>query len=178
MLHSSFYSDRLHMLLINEDHAAMVHPLFQDPSLYTYIPSDPPALIKLQEQYKYWEGRESPDGREYWLNYVMFLGSTGSFVGTLQAGITRETKEASVAYMVVTQHQNKGLATEAVQMLISHLRTQYGVRCVKAWVDTRNTASIRLLEKAGMRRIQFIEKADHFKGQDSDEYVYQVDLPR
>ena len=177
MEHVNFSSERLKMALITQAHAAIVHPVFQDPRLFTYLPDNPPELSKLEKQYAFWEGREAPDGSEYWLNYVLFLSSTGAFVGTLQSGVHRETGEASIAYVIATEFQGIGLGTEATQALVDHLKQNYEIRCVKAWIDTRNQASIQLVEKLGMRRVEFIKNADHFKGQDSDEFVYQMDCP-
>ena len=86
MEHANFSSERLQVVLITREHAAIVHPVFQDPELFTYLPNDPPELERLEKQYAFWEGREAPDGSEYWLNYALFLSSTGAFVGTLQSG--------------------------------------------------------------------------------------------
>ena len=177
MEHANFSSERLQMVLITKEHAAIVHTVFQDPELFTYLPNDPPELERLEKQYAFWEGREAPDGSEYWLNYVLFLSSTGAFVGTLQSGVHRETREASIAYVIATDFQGRGLGTEATRALIAHLKQRYEISGVKAWIDTRNRTSIRLVEKLGMRQVEFIKNADHFKGQDSDEFVYYMDCP-
>ena len=175
MNHRNFTSARMNMVLVTQDHAAIVHRALQDPSLYKYLPEDPPKLKALEERYAFWEGRVSPDESEYWLNYVVFLSNSGAFVGTLQAGIHREDKEASIAYMIVTSSQGQGLGTEATRAMMEHLRQDYQVRCIKAWIDTRNEPSIRLVENLGMRNVEFLPKADHFKGQGSDEFVFQIE---
>lgn len=176
MEHQDFYSDRLHMQLIKREHAALMHPLLQDPALFTYLPADPPQLAKLEERYAFWEARESPDGSEYWLNYVACLSTSGEPVGTLQAGVHREKREASIAYTIVTPFQGQGLGSEATAAMIDHLVNQYQVQRVKAWIDTRNLASIKLVEKVGLSRVELLKDADHFKGQSSDEWVFQMDI--
>ncbi|MBP9708765.1 MAG: GNAT family N-acetyltransferase [Oligoflexales bacterium] len=50
-------------------------------------------------------------------------------------------------------------------------------KSVKAWIDTRNLASINLVKKLGMTQVEFIAKADHFKGTDSDEFVFRIVRP-
>ena len=173
MQHTSFSSKRLNVVLITRDHASQTYPFLNNPSLYTYLPKDPPTLDALEKQYTFWENRESPDGSEYWLNWVVFYQDL--CIGTVQAGVHREKKEASIAYMISSDFQGQGLGTEATGALIDHLRTHYAVKRVKAWIDTRNASSIRLVEKLGLEQIEFLEKADHFKGEDSDEFVYQKD---
>jgi RimJ/RimL family protein N-acetyltransferase len=171
-MHTGFSSERLEMDLISEAHATEAHKLLSDDGLYTYIPQDPLTLEALKRRYRLWEERESPDGTEYWLNWVIF--HQGACVGTLQAGIHRASLEASIAYMIASKSQGYGLATEAVSALIQHLRTHYQVSLVKAWIDTRNLASLRVVEKVGLKRVEYIKDADHFKGNKSDEFVYQL----
>lgn len=176
MKHHDFSSERMNIRLIKREHAALIHPLFQDPALFTYLPEDPPHLDKLEERYAFWESRESPDQSEYWLNYIVQLSESGEPIGTLQAGVHREKREASIAYMIATPFQGRGLGSEATAAMVHHLIASYQVRCVKAWIDTRNMASIRLVEKLGMTRSEFLKDADHFKGQSSDEWVYQMEV--
>ena len=176
MTHLDFTTDRLSMQLITRAHAAEAHPLFQDPKLYTYIPNQPPTLEQLEKQYAFWENRDSPDGTEYWLNWSVFEISSQRLIGRVQAGITKATHEASVGYMIGSSSQGNGYGTEAVEGLIKHCHQQYAVPVFKAWIDTRNAASIRLVQKLWMRQVEFIEKADHFDGQDSDEFVFELNL--
>ena len=156
--------------------AIRVFPLLSDDSLYTYLPTEPPQIDKLEGQYLFWEQCMSPDKTEYWLNWVVFEKKTQEIVGTLQAGIHIESQVATIAYLIGRAFQGKGYGTEGVTSMIEHLKSNYEVSHIKAWIDTRNVPSLRLVEKVGMKRVEFIEKADHFKGSDSDEYVYALDI--
>ena len=176
MKHQDFQSNRLNMQLVEARLAPMIWSLLSDPSLYTFVPQDPPTLENLEKRYLFWENRLSPDKTEYWLNWVIFEKDSNSPIGTLQAGVHIESQVATIAYKVGTSYQRKGYGTESVIAMIEHLRTDYGVTQIKAWIDTRNVPSISLVEKIGMKQIQYIEKADHFKGSDSHEYVYQMDI--
>jgi [ribosomal protein S5]-alanine N-acetyltransferase len=51
-----------------------------------------------------------------------------------------------------------------------------GIISFKAWTDTRNLASHRLLEKLGFTKIEEIKNADEFKGSVSDEFVYSLEI--
>ena len=97
-------------------------------------------------------------------------------IGRVQTGIHKAKNEASIAYMIGFDFQGLGYGTEGVEGLITHCHQHYGVLMFKAWIDTRNAASIRLVQKIGMRQVELIEKADHFDGQDSDEFVFELDL--
>ena len=176
MLHQNFSSSRLEMKLVQQTLAHLVWSVLNDISLYTYIPEEPLSIEKLENRYAFWEQRISPDKTEYWLNWVVFIKEDQSAIGELQAGVHMESKVASIAYKVGRSFQGKGYATEGVTAMIEHLKSNYGVVQIKAWIDTRNQPSIKLVERIGMTQVDFIAKADHFKGFDSDEYVYQMNL--
>ncbi len=66
------------------------------------------------------------------------------------------------------------VVAEACWRVLSFLFADYSVTGVTAEVDTRNTASIRLLERLGFERVGFQAGADCFKGASSDEYTYHL----
>ena len=173
-MHVNFLSARLKMVLIQREHAQLAHAFLRDPQLYLYLPKDAPSLADVERQFSFWENRISPDKSEFWLNWAVFWKE--ACIGTMQAGVHRASKEASIAYMIATGYQGKGLGTEATGAMIDHLHQHYKVRRVKAWIDTRNRASIRLVEKLGLQKVEWIQNADHFKGASSDEFVFQKDL--
>ncbi len=178
MQHTDFSTTRLDARLVLKSHAALIHEGLNDPSLYTYIPEDPLSLAKLERRYAYWERRCSPDESEWWLNYTLFLKGTEQPVGTLQSGVSCESRHASIAYMILTAHQSQGFATEACRGLHQHLQQCYGVHQFRAWIDTRNEPSIRLIKRLGYTMMEKVENADHFKGSPSDEYVFQLRIAR
>ncbi len=98
---------------------------------------------------------------------------SGDYVGTLEATV-QEDLLAFVAYMVFVPYQRQGFAAEACGRLLQQLFEDYGVNVVAAEIDTRNVASIALVESLGFRRVAFQKDADHFKGSSSDEYRYEV----
>ena len=67
-------------------------------------------------------------------------------------------------------------ADRVVEPVLAHLKSEVGVREVRALLDTRNEPSWRLLERLGFRRARMIKDADHFKGAPSDEYEYVREL--
>jgi RimJ/RimL family protein N-acetyltransferase len=164
-------TERLILEPINEIHAAEMTSLLAHPDLHTYVPSDPPTLEKLKSRYKYWESRISPEEDELWLNWVGRLKTNGKLVGHFQAGV-KTSLDASIAYTIGKDFQRQGLAYEGLAKILELLFETIKSKSVKAWIDTRNLASINLVKKLGMTEVEFIAKADHFKGSDSDEFVF------
>jgi RimJ/RimL family protein N-acetyltransferase len=165
-------TERLTLEPITEAHAAKLFEGMADASLYQFIPQDPPASVEaLAARYKRLESRSSPSGDEWWLNWAVRIGSDGDYVGTVQATVD-EDNAAILAWTTFSKHQRKGYAAEALKRLCEHLEGPFMAESFKAFIDTRNAASVALVEKLGFKREKTIPNADNFKGSKSDEYQY------
>ena len=154
-------------------HARALYPLLRDERLYTYIPQEPPiSLDALAERYRRLELRRSPDGQRVWLNWAARLRRGSSYVGVFQATIEPE-REAFLAYMIFPSQQRQGYAREGGQRVIEHLVGEYKASLVVAEIDTRNRASVGVVEALGFVRVVERPAADFFKGSVSDEYRYE-----
>jgi ribosomal-protein-alanine N-acetyltransferase len=166
---------RLFLEPILPAHAARLNEQLQDERLYQFIPQDPPATLQaLEDRYDFLSTRRSPDGREAWLNWAVRERTSGDYAGTLEATV-HDNRTATVAYMVFVPRQRRGFAAEACGRLLTHLFQNYRVGMVAAKIDTRNVASIALVESLGFERVAFHKDADHFKGSSSDEYRYEIE---
>src|SRR5215210_5858354 len=155
-------------------HAARLYERLHDERLYEFIPQDTPASAQLlEDRYRALSSRRSPDGREAWLNWAMRTRRFGDYAGVLEATV-HENLTATVAYMIFVPYQRRGFGAEACGRLLAHLFEDYRVSVVAAEIDTRNVASIALVESLGFERVAFHEDADHFKGSSSDEYRYEL----
>ncbi len=146
-----------------------------DPKMYTFIPGDPPTdQVALTTRYERLESRFSPDGLEHWLNWVVFDQDTA--IGRVEASVVIKEARADVAYVFNPNFWGRGFALEAMRTMIDHLQNQLAVTAFTANVDTRNAASIRLLERLGFQQIELVRNADQFKGSVSDELVFERKL--
>lgn len=155
-------------------HAAALYTALQDPTLYTFIPQNPPlSWDDLLVRYTALSTRRSPTGQEVWLNWVLCRRGTNDYVGTVQATI-HEDRTAMLAYMVFPPFWGQGYGREGCARVLTNLRDVYGVSRVSAEIDTRNTASIRLIEALGFNCVALTPHADFFKGVESDEYLFEL----
>jgi len=82
--------------------------------------------------------------------------------------------QAQIGFTFSPAYQKQGYATEAVTGLLDYLFGERRLHRVTATCDIENNASIRLLERLGMRReAEFIENI-WFKGVWGSEYVYAL----
>lgn len=167
-------TERLGLEPLQPDHAARLFALLQDPGIYRYIPQEPPVSPSLlMQRYEQLASRISPARDQAWLNWAISLTTTGEYIGQVEATIF-EDQTAYLAYLIGSAFWGHGYATEACTRVIQLLFDDYGVTQIKAEIDTRNTASMRLLERLGFTRIGYQANADFFKNSSSDEYTYSL----
>ena len=168
---------RLHLEPLQQSHAALLFPWLQDPRIYTYTPQNPPVSLEaLEQRYALLQCRLSPEGDEAWLNWAVRLASSAplpTYVGCVQATVL-PTRTAYLAYEFFPTFWGNGYAGEACRSVLQLLFVDYAITTVEAEVDTRNTASIHLLERLGFDRVGYKAEADFFKGSSSDEYTYRL----
>ena len=79
--------------------------------------------------------------------------SLGLVDGMGQPGMPTRT-QADLGYVFDPAYGGNGYATEAVSAMVAHAFDQLGVRRITAGCFADNRASVRILEKLGMRREQ------------------------
>jgi len=60
-----------------EAHAAEMFLVLSDPAIYAFENEPPPSLQWLQARLRRLEARQSPDGSQRWLNWVLRLPAGG-----------------------------------------------------------------------------------------------------
>jgi ribosomal-protein-alanine N-acetyltransferase len=93
-------------------------------------------------------------------------------LGYVQFTVKLGEQRALVAYFVLPAHRKMGVATEAIRASLSEVVTSFRLARVDAEIDTRNAASIAVVERLGFVRTRLVPHADEFKGAISDEYHY------
>lgn len=164
---------RLSLEPLLASHADILFAHLSDAALYTYMPQQPPAsAASLAERYQRLASRRSSDGADIWLNWAVRLAGSQEYVGYAQASIEADG-HAMLAYFVFAPYQRQGYAVEMCSKVRDYLFSAFDASSVYALIDTRNQASIALVERMGFTREALLPKADHFKGADSDEYRYR-----
>lgn len=170
-------TNRLILEALRRSHAEELFDVLADERLFRFIPADPPASVEsLAQRFEQLERRGPPGGKELWLNWVMRLKSDGSCVGRVEATVLPD-RTALLAYELGAAHWGRGLATEACREATHALFLYFRVEQIVADVDTRNAASLRLLERLGFERGPVTRGADHFKGAVSDELRWTLPRP-
>jgi ribosomal-protein-alanine N-acetyltransferase len=159
-------------------HAPLVYEQMTDSRLWTFFPAmRPKSIEELRALYRRWErGNPYANRDEEWENWICFLRDTETPVGGMQATILPGSA-AYIAYVMYVDHQRNGFAREAAQAVIDHLRQRHQVTRFIAEMNTKNEASIKLVESLGFKRVEERLDVERGHGIDADEYVYELLVP-
>ena len=130
-------------------HAEEMFVVLSDPAIYQYENQPPESLEWLRGRYAKLASRQSADGQEKWLNWVVRL-PTSELIGYVQATV-RSNNEANIAYEFSSAYWGRDLAHQSAQVMMAELRDQYGVRGMSAVLQENNHRSKRLLERLGFK---------------------------
>ena len=107
-----------------------------------------------------------------WAQVAIAKNSTDELVGDIGLFVAEDGQSAEVGFTLHPAARGQGLATAAVHEAIRLLWEHTAVDRIIGVTDARNTASVRVLEGVGMRRIASRETV--FKGEACTEWVYAI----
>ena len=87
---------------------------------------------------------------------------------------SKEHEQGEVGYVFDTAYHGRGYATEAVGALLRLGFEGLGLHRIAGHLDARNTASARVLERAGLRREAHLVENEFVKGEWTDELIYGI----
>lgn len=145
---------RLDLVPLTHEHAAEMFEILKDPLLYEFTGETPPSDVEtLTRRYEFWEQRRSPDGLQLWLNWVMRERESRALIGHAQATVAAGYTE--IAWVVGASRRNRGYASEAAAGVVKWL-LGLGVSEIRASIHPEHLASIRVAERAGLKRTDVI----------------------
>lgn len=174
---SDGYGARGHLSFepLEERHALELYEPFLAEQIYRFIPERAPKSMESATRQFHALSAGSPlDSNEVWHNWAIRDSGSASYVGTLQATIFTDGS-LWIGYKMAPAYWNNGFATMSVKWLVAELAGRYPGLPVHASVDTRNRASIRVLEKAGFGFIR--REPAEIHGMASEDCIYQISGP-
>ena len=140
-------TERFTMRPLQRSDAAALLPTLGDEGQCRYLTR--PAFESEEELWG-WLADPAWDGRTW-----IAVDASGEVVGRFVAMPGHDHADTApvfeIGYIVAQHRQGEGVARECAEALIAHLWSE-NARKLTAEVDTRNTASVRLLERLGFTR--------------------------
>ena len=95
-----------------------------------------------------------------------------TLIGDIGLILARDASQAEIGFTLRRQSQGHGLATAAVKEAIALVFKSTSAKKVVGIADTRNLASIRLLERVGMIKVE--TRSAKSRGKRCTEFVYNA----
>ena len=167
-------TQRLLLRRMRLDDARAMFAYASDPEVTRYVLWDTHASVEDSEAFLRFavEGYRAGD----FGGWGVVLKDSGEFVGTcgLDAGYAPEHARAEIGYVLAREHWGRGLAPEAVRAVIRFGFGRLGLNRLEARCIAENTASARVMQKAGMTREGTLREREHIKGQFRDMELYSI----
>lgn len=141
-------SERLRLEPVLASHAEAMYPVLGDIELYEYTGGEPPrSEADVAAWFGALESRQSPDGLEQWLTWIVHLERGGGAMGYVQATVREHS--ADIAWLLGLDWQGRGYAKEAASALVAWLLSG-GVRSITAHTHPDHLASQGVARAAGL----------------------------
>jgi RimJ/RimL family protein N-acetyltransferase len=175
-VHIVLETDRLILRRFTGDDVDSLVDLDSDPAVMRYLTGGRPTpraviadelLPRLLREYEQYDRR----GR-----WAAIERSTGEFIGWFALDPTKDEGDVELGYRLRRSAWGKGYATEGSRALVRMAFTEPGVARVFAETMAVNTASRRVMEKAGLRLVRTFYPAwdDPIAGAEHGEVEYEL----
>ena len=153
-------TDRLLLREYVEDDAEAFFKLNTDPEVVRFVPDKP--LLNVEQARQTLTDHPIADYCRYGFGRgACILKSTGEQIGFAGLKYLEELDEVDVAYRFMPVHWGQGLATEVALASVRYGFADLGLKQIIGLVMPENLASVRVLEKTGLRYSYSVSLWDH-----------------
>ncbi|UOQ42823.1 GNAT family N-acetyltransferase [Halobacillus salinarum] len=143
------------------------------------------SMMRSEDYYTYEKQRELINQfaeemkRDNEYHFGIFTSIDEKLVGTINLFqvIRGSLQSAFIGYFISKKHNGLGYATEAVKLIVDYSFNQLELHRIEAGVIPQNTASIRVLEKAGFHKEGISRKNVKINGRWEDHQVLALINP-
>ncbi|HVA56106.1 MAG TPA: GNAT family protein [Gammaproteobacteria bacterium] len=107
-----------------------------------------------------------------WFQIAIADKQNDSLLGDCALHFLDDNRQVEIGFTLAPEHQGKGLAKEAVSLLLDYMFTVMDKHRVIALTDAENTPAKKLLRSLGFRQEAYFLKNVFFKGKWSDECLF------
>ncbi|MBN1437785.1 MAG: GNAT family N-acetyltransferase [Anaerolineales bacterium] len=110
-----------------------------------------------------------------WYSLAIVSRAEERMIGDIGAHVSADAPaEVEIGITLSPAFQKRGYALEALREMFRYLFDAMGMERITASADPRNSASIRLLERAGMRRVADFPGRWVIRGERVDDAVFSI----
>jgi RimJ/RimL family protein N-acetyltransferase len=103
------------------------------------------------------------------------LRDGGALIGDVNLQLlSSENKQGKFGFVLLPEYHGQGYGREAAMAMLALGFDALGLHRIAGYCDARNTASVRLMERLGMRREAHFREFSRSKGEWADLYIYAM----
>ena len=106
--------------------------------------------------------------------WTLTIKDTNKFIGELGLGISPELDTGEIHYALIPEVWGKGLATEAVNRILSFGFETLHLQKIEANSATENLRSLKVLEQVGMTKVSIQKKTLLIDDDWKDNYTFSI----
>jgi RimJ/RimL family protein N-acetyltransferase len=147
-------TDRLHLRPLSEADVSALLSYHSSPEVHQYLPMEPMDADAVVARLSHgpWSGSTLEEEGEV-LTLGVELISTGELIGDVMLRwLSAKERCGEIGYVLHPDHGGNGYATEAAHAIFHLAFDELDLHRMIARIDARNTASLQLAQRLGMRR--------------------------
>ena len=152
-----------------------LHTMYSDAEVVRYLYHEPRTLEQTKELLGRKIAGSALAAEDDWLSAAAVTRDGGRVVGDIvMHWVSEEHKTGEIGFTFAPAEQGRGYATEAARTFLRVAFEEFGFHRVIGRAEARNAASVRVLEKLGMRREAHLVENEWVKGEWQSELVYAI----
>ena len=168
-------TERLELRLFTDDDLDALFDMQSDEAMTRYLYWGPRSRDEVRDDLERIKGLTAIDDEGDAIRLAAVLPETGAVIGDIALWRTsRAHAQGEMGYVIHPAHHGHGYATEACEAMLQVGFEMIGLHRIMASADARNEASIRVMERLGMRREAYLRENEFVKGEWTDEVIYAM----
>jgi RimJ/RimL family protein N-acetyltransferase len=174
MTFADIETERLTLRALRPEDGTAMFRYRSDPEVCRYQTWEPSSVAEIDEFIAGMTALE-PDTPGTWYQIAICRRDTGQLMGDcgLRFPLGRN-HETEFGISLAPEFHGRGYATEALEAVLSYLFDSLGKHRAFGSIDPRNHASLRLMERTGLRREAHFRESLWFKGEWADDVIYAI----
>jgi len=166
-------SERLLLRQITPEDIQEVYALRSNPDTMKYIPR--PLVTNLDEAMAHITMINEKIETGEAINWAITLKSNNKLLGIIgHYRIKWDHFRSEIGYMLLPEAHGKGIATEAVQLIVDYGFNHLNMHSLEGVIDPKNTASARVLEKNKFVKEAHFRENEFYDGKFLDSAIYSL----
>ena len=166
-------SERLLLRQITPDDVQEVFELRSNPENMQYIPR--PLVTSLEEALGHINMIQNKIENNEGINWAITLKPNNKLLGIIgHYRIKWEHFRSEIGYMLLPEAHGKGIATEAIQLIVTYGFEKMNMHSLEGIIDPENRGSARVLEKNGFIREAHFRENEFYNGKFIDSVIYSL----